>query len=61
MKLFAGRVVSIGVLVAAMAATAAAALILRRIGKLLLRQLGQDRLVQPDAAFQILERKILVR
>jgi len=47
--------------IAAMAATATAALMLRRIGELLLRQFGQDRLVQPNAAFQILEREIFVR
>ena len=44
-----------------MAATAIAAVILRRIGELLLRKLGQDRLIQSNTAFQILEREILVR
>ena len=45
----------------AMPATAIAAVILRRIGELLLRKLGQDRLIQSNTAFQILEREILVR
>jgi hypothetical protein len=43
------------------AATATAAIILRRIGKLFLCQLGENGLVQPNAAFEIFEREIFIR